>query len=366
MNLIERHHRRRVGIWLLVCCLVLFSLIMLGGATRLTGSGLSMVVWEPVTGVVPPMNEADWQLEFDAYRATPEYQKVNRGMALHEFKVIYWFEFGHRMLARSLGLIFALPLAWFFWHGYIGRRLRWPLLGVLGLGILQGWMGWFMVSSGLVDVPRVSPYRLAAHLSLAMILFAFMLRLALGQLLPAAHQKRPQRRWTIALLIMVAATIFMGAFVAGLHAGLVYNDFPRMAGQWIPDGILGLQPLWRNFFENTATVQFVHRVLAISTLVVAAAAWLQARNSLQDILARRLLGLTLVVVIVQVVLGISTLMLFVPVVLGTLHQGVAVLVLAAIVAADYRISHPPSRGAEHDGRLAPAISQAAGRAGFSK
>src|SRR5690625_1939814 len=154
MNLIERHHQRRMGLWLLICCLVLFSLIMLGGATRLTGSGLSMVVWEPVTGVVPPMNEVDWLLEFDAYRATPEYQKVNRGMALHEFKVIYWFEFGHRMLARSLGLIFALPLAWFFWRGYNGRRLGWPLVGVLGLGRPPGWIGRFMGSRRRWGLPR--------------------------------------------------------------------------------------------------------------------------------------------------------------------------------------------------------------------
>lgn len=343
MNLIERHHQRRIGIWLLICCLVLFSLIVLGGATRLTGSGLSMVVWEPVTGVVPPMNEADWLLEFDAYRATPEYQKINHGMSLEEFKFIYWFEFGHRILARSLGLIFALPLAWFFWRGWISRSLRWPLLGLLALGMLQGWMGWFMVSSGLVDVPRVSPYRLAAHLSLAMILFAFMLRLALGQLLPARHRAQPLRGWTITLLVLVASTIFMGAFVAGLHAGLVYNDFPLMAGQWIPDGILGLKPLWRNFFENTAAVQFLHRLLAISTLVVAGLAWAQVRKRAPDALARQLFHLLLALVFVQVVLGISTLMLYVPVVLGTLHQGVAVLVLAAVIAADYRISHVPLR-----------------------
>src|SRR5690554_4244808 len=176
-NLIERHQQRRMGIWLMACCIVLFLLVMLGGATRLTGSGLSMVVWQPVTGVVPPMNEATWMQEFDAYRQSPEYQKINRGMSLDEFKVIYWFEFGHRMLARSLGLVFALPLAWFWWRGWVPRRLRWPLLGVLGLGALQGWMGWYMVQSGLVDVPRVSPYRLAAHLSLALLIFAFMFRL---------------------------------------------------------------------------------------------------------------------------------------------------------------------------------------------
>lgn len=353
MNLIERHHQRRIGIWLLVCCFVLFSLVMLGGATRLTGSGLSMVEWEPVTGVIPPMSEARWMREFEAYRASPEYQKVNRGMSLDAFKVIYWFEFGHRLLARSLGLVFALPLAWFWWRGWIPRRLRWPLLGIFGLGALQGWMGWYMVQSGLVDIPRVSPYRLAAHLSLALTIFAFMFRLALGLLMPAEHRPHPMRRWTITLLAMTGLTIFVGAFVAGLRAGFVYNDFPLMAGQWIPDGFLGLAPLWRNFFENPATVQFMHRILALTTLALAVVAWWRQRSHSLDVGARRAFDILLTIVAAQAALGIATLMLYVPVVLGTLHQGLAVLVLGAVIAADYRVSHAPG-DAPHSGRLAPA------------
>lgn len=354
MNLIERHHQRRIGIWLLVCCFVLFMLVMLGGATRLTGSGLSMVEWQPVTGVIPPTTEERWMREFDAYRDSPEYQKVNRGMSLDDFKVIYWFEFGHRLLARSLGLVFALPLAWFWWRGWIPRRLRWPLLGILGLGALQGWMGWYMVQSGLIDIPRVSPYRLAAHLSLALIIFAFMFRLALGLLMPAHHRPHSMRGWTILLLVMTALTVFIGAFVAGLRAGFVYNDFPLMAGQWIPDGILGLEPLWRNFFENSATVQFMHRVLALSTLAVAIAAWWRQRMYSLDVGARRAFHILLAMLAVQVALGIATLMLYVPVVLGTLHQGVALLVLGAVIAVDYRVSHVPEGSRAHSGRLASA------------
>jgi len=354
MNLIERHHQRRIGIWLLVCCFVLFLLVMLGGATRLTGSGLSMVEWEPVTGVIPPTSEERWMREFDAYRESPEYQKVNRGMSLDEFKVIYWFEFGHRLLARSLGLVFALPLAWFWWRGWVPKRLRWPLLGILGLGALQGWMGWYMVQSGLVDIPRVSPYRLAAHLGLALIIFSFMFRLALGLLMPVEHRPHPARRWTVTLLILTALTVFVGAFVAGLRAGFVYNDFPLMAGRWIPEGILGLEPMWRNFFENTATVQFMHRVLALSTLAVAIAAWWRQRTHALDTGARRAFHLLLAAMAVQVVLGITTLMLYVPVVLGTLHQGMAVLVLGAVIAADYRVGHMPVGSRAHSGRLAPA------------
>ncbi|MFW5927251.1 MAG: COX15/CtaA family protein, partial [Wenzhouxiangella sp.] len=337
MNLIERHQNRMIGIWLLVCCAVLISLILLGGATRLTGSGLSMVEWQPVTGFIPPTSEADWMREFDAYRQSPEYREVNRGMSLDEFKVIYWFEFGHRLLARSLGLIFALPLAWFWWRGMVPRRLRWPLLGLLGLGALQGYMGWFMVQSGLVDIPRVSPYRLAAHLTLALLIFSIMLRLALRLLWPGApRRERPVlRRWTLAIVTLVAVTILSGAFVAGLRAGLVYNDFPRMAGQWIPDGILGLEPLWRNFFENTATVQFIHRILALSTLGLVGAAWLRMRSGDPVRPAvRKAFHALFALALVQVTLGITTLMLYVPVVLGTLHQGVAVLVLGAALVAD--------------------------------
>lgn len=343
-----------MGIWLMVCCFVLFLLVMLGGATRLTGSGLSMVEWEPVTGVVPPTTEERWMREFDAYRASPEYQQVNRGMSLDEFKVIYWFEFGHRLLARSLGLVFALPLAWFWWRGWVPRRLRWPLVGILGLGALQGWMGWYMVQSGLVDIPRVSPYRLAAHLSLALIIFALMFRVGLGLLAPSPHRKHPLRRWTIALLVVTALTVFVGAFVAGLRAGFVYNDFPLMGGQWIPQGILGLEPLWRNFFENPATVQFMHRLLAFLTLAVALAAWWRHRRAGGlDRGTRTAFHLMLLAVGVQVGLGITTLMLYVPVTLGTLHQGVAVLVLAAVISADYRVGHVRNTGV-HQGRLASA------------
>jgi len=347
MNRIERHHQRRMGQWLMVCCLVLFALVMLGGATRLTGSGLSMVEWQPVTGVIPPTSEETWMREFNAYRQSPEYQKVNRGMSLDEFKVIYWFEFGHRLLARSLGLVFALPLAWFWWRGWISRRLRWPLLGLLGLGALQGWMGWYMVQSGLVDIPRVSPYRLAAHLSLALIIFAIMFRLALGLLWPAepARRRPPLRLWTRTVLILVALTVFVGAFVAGLRAGHIYNDFPLMAGRWIPEGILGLEPLWRNLFENPATVQFLHRLLGLSTLAVIALAWYRAIVGHQAAAGqRRVFHLLLAAGFAQVVLGIATLMLYVPVALGTLHQGGAVVVLAAALAAHYRASRGPDPG----------------------
>ncbi len=329
-------NERLIGLWLLACCLVLLALIMLGGATRLTGSGLSMVHWQPLS-VVPPMSEAAWQLEFNAYRQSPEYIKVNRGMSLDEFKVIYWYEFGHRLLARALGLVFALPLAWFWWRGMLPKRLNWPMLGLLALGAAQAYMGWYMVKSGLVDIPRVSPYRLAAHLSLALVIFVIMLRLALGLLWPARRSPEPPGLIHGLRLVfaLIAITIVSGAFVAGLKAGLVYNTFPLMEGRWVPTGILALEPTWRNLFENTATVQFVHRLLAITTLAAIGLVWWASRRTGMPSALARSISVLLVLAVAQVLLGIATLLTYVPVTLGTLHQGMAVGVLSAALVAEW-------------------------------
>ena len=194
MQAVERAQERAIGIWLMVCCATLLALVMLGGATRLTESGLSIVDWRPVTGVLPPMGDEAWQAEFEKYRQSPQYTKVNRGMSLDDFKLIFWYEYGHRLLARVLGLLFALPLLWFWLRRAIPQHLRWPLLGILALGAAQGYMGWFMVKSGLVDIPRVSHYRLAAHLSLALLIYASMFWLAVRTLWPAAANAQPLGR----------------------------------------------------------------------------------------------------------------------------------------------------------------------------
>ena len=329
---------RAVGWWLLSCCMVLLTLVMVGGATRLTESGLSIVDWKPVTGVLPPIGEAAWQAEFTRYQESPQYTAVNRGMALPEFKVIFWFEFIHRLLARLLGLWFALPLLWFWLRGAIPPRLRWPLLGILALGGAQGYLGWFMVQSGLVDVPRVSPYRLAAHLSLALIVYALMLRVGLGLLLPRAkvEAKELARRWPgRVLLSLVAVTIVFGAFVAGLRAGLMYNTFPLMGGHWVPPGLSALEPAWRNLLENPVTVQFIHRILGLTTFTVTLWAWWRMRAIAQDRAQVRSRHALALMVTIQVTLGICTLLWMVPVWLGTLHQGGAVLLLSAAIAAGY-------------------------------
>lgn len=322
---------RQVAAWLLTCCAVLFALVVLGGVTRLTGSGLSITDWRPVTGVLPPLSEAAWQGEFDLYRATPEYQQVNRGMSMSEFKLIYAYEYAHRLLARFLGLVFIVPLVVFWARGKIPARLRMPLLGVLALGMVQGYMGWFMVKSGLVDIPRVSPYRLGMHLGLALAIFAAMFWLALGLLRP---RTRPAGsgglRW---LLLLIAVTIMSGAFVAGNKAGLVYNTFPTMGGQWVPDGLLHLQPAWRNWFEHPVTVQFTHRLLGLLTVALVLLAWVRSLRLPLAPAARLSLHLLAVMSVIQASLGVATLLTYVPVALGAAHQGGAVLLLSATLFA---------------------------------
>ncbi|MCB1609331.1 MAG: COX15/CtaA family protein [Xanthomonadales bacterium] len=323
-----------VGRWLLFCCAVLLALVMLGGATRLTESGLSIVEWKPVTGVLPPIGEQAWSAEFDRYRESPQYAKVNRGMSLSEFKLIFWFEYAHRLLARSLGLVFGLPLLWFWLRGRLPQGTGWPLLGILALGAAQGYMGWYMVKSGLVDIPRVSHYRLAAHLSLALLIYACMFALALRLCWPrlgsTAVYSGHRRLYRILLGVLVVTIVF-GAFVAGLRAGLIYNTFPLMAGELIPAQLLALSPGWLNWLENPVTIQFTHRWLALS--VLALVLWLgwSLRRAELGAAQRGALRALLAMTLIQLSLGISTLLLKVPVWLGTLHQGGAVLLLSAVL-----------------------------------
>lgn len=356
MNTTHPGSERQIAIWLLACCAILFALLVLGGVTRLTGSGLSITDWRPVTGAMPPLSEQAWQQEFDLYRASPEYRVVNRGMSLHEFKVIYGYEYAHRLLARLLGLAFALPLAWFWIRGRIPPRLRWPLLGILGLGMLQGYMGWFMVKSGLVDIPRVSPYRLGAHLGLALLIYASMFWIALGLLRPRGEPASLQvRRGLQPVLLVVAVTIMSGALVAGLKAGFVYNTFPLMAGQWVPDGLLHLEPAWRNWFENPATVQFTHRLLGLGTLALVLLLWLRAMRLPLSATQKLAFHGMAAAAILQATLGIKALLMFVPVSVGAAHQGGAVLLLSMVMFA----LHESGRGTRPVSVAAPAEATAA-------
>jgi cytochrome c oxidase assembly protein subunit 15 len=318
---------RTIGLWLLVIAGMVFAMVVLGGVTRLTESGLSMVEWRPVTGWLPPLTRAAWEQAFAAYQEFPEYHKVNAGMTLAEFKGIYWFEYLHRLWGRLIGLAFALPFLVFIPKGWINWQLGWKLFGVFVLGGLQGVLGWYMVKSGLIDRPDVSQYRLVAHLGLALLIYGYLLWVALGLLTPA-RTTGPANGFAqaaIGIACSVLLTALAGGFVAGLDAGFVYNTFPLMDGELIPSRLFAASPAWRAFFEDVTTVQFTHRVLAIATLLaVLLFRWsLRGRSlSRRGLLAANLLA---VWVIVQFALGVATLLSMVSLPLATLHQASAVL-----------------------------------------
>ncbi len=317
---------KRVATWLLICCALVFVMVVLGGVTRLTGSGLSMVDWRPVTGLLPPMGDSEWQQVFEMYRDTPEFQKKNSHMDVNDFKGIFWLEYLHRLLGRTIGIVFLLPFLFFVWKGYIRKREfpKYTLMFVLGG--MQGLLGWYMVKSGLVDNPHVSQYRLTAHLIAAFLIYAYMLWVALSLLFPPQSANRhPWYGKTLALTTLITVTIISGGFVAGLKAGKIYNTFPKMGEYWIPPDFLALEPVWRNVFDNMATVQFDHRILAIATFALIVAYWAYLRKSDLPARIRRGVNALLHTAVLQVILGISTLLLVVPIFLAASHQAVAML-----------------------------------------
>lgn len=332
---------RTIALWLLVCCAAIFAMVVLGGVTRLTGSGLSIVRWEPITGVLPPLNETAWEQVFQLYQQSPEYRLKNQGMSLDGFKTIFWFEYAHRLLGRLIGVIFLVPLIFFVIRRQVDRSLIPKLVLMFVLGGLQGLLGWYMVMSGLVNDPHVSQYRLTAHLGLALLIYAYMFWVALDLLFPdTGHiQKRGATAGLIVLLVFLTA--LSGGFVAGTRAGLAYNTFPLMDGQWVPGGMFTLTPLWSNLFENVTTVQFDHRLLATLLFLVIPAFWWRARR--QPLAPRVQIGLhvLLMTLFLQLGLGISTLLLRVPVALGTAHQGGAVLLLTAALFVWHRMRREP-------------------------
>jgi cytochrome c oxidase assembly protein subunit 15 len=325
---------RPVALWLLACCALVFLMVVVGGVTRLTHSGLSIVEWKPLVGTLPPLDDAQWQETFDKYKLTPEYREVNKGMNLAEFKGIFWWEYYHRLLGRLIGVAFLLPYLWFLARrrvppGYAGR-----LAGIFVLGGLQGAMGWYMVKSGLVDDPRVSQFRLTAHLGLAFVIFAAMFWTALSLLraptAAAAPVVRDLGRWALWLALLVFVMVLTGGFVAGIRAGFAYNTWPLMNGELVPPELFMLEPWWRNFFWNMATVQFQHRLVAYAlALAVAWLWWRVVATPGVPAVARVGTHLLLAAIVVQIALGISTLLLVVPLSLAAAHQAGAVVVLAA-------------------------------------
>lgn len=301
-------------------------MVVLGGVTRLTGSGLSMVDWRPVTGVLPPLGDSEWQQVFEMYQQTPEFQKENSHMEVSDFKGIFWLEYLHRLLGRTIGIVFLVPFLFFVWKGHIQKREFPKYMLMFVLGGMQGVLGWYMVKSGLVDKPDVSQYRLAAHLLAAFLIYAYMFWVALTLLFPPLEtQRHPWYGKTLALTALITVTVMSGAFVAGLKAGKIYNTFPKMGEYWIPPDVLALEPAWRNFFDNMATVQFEHRVLAITTFVLIVAYWARLRKADLPARIRRGVNALLHTAVLQVALGIATLLLVVPISLAASHQAVAML-----------------------------------------
>jgi heme a synthase len=341
----SQRNRRLVATWLFVVAGMILVMIVLGGATRLTGSGLSIMEWAPVSGILPPLNQADWEQLFRLYQQIPQYTLLHEGMGLAGFQHIFWLEWTHRLWGRLIGVVFLLPLIWFWATGRIEHRLRPWLLLLFLLGGLQGAVGWFMVASGFFpDATAVSPSRLVVHLALALGLYAAIVWTGLVVLRPTPTQRPqtlPLRRLAIACCTLVALTIVAGGFVAGTHAGFAYNSFPLMDGQVVPDGYARLTPFLRNLTENIAAVQFDHRVLATLTALLAActvAVGLAARAPLEVRLPLYALGLT---TSVQYGLGVATLLLVVPTGLAAAHQANAVLVLTASLVLLHALRRPP-------------------------
>jgi heme a synthase len=331
---IPEDRRRPIRIWLWSIAALTFGVLVVGGITRLTLSGLSIVSWDPLFGVIPPIGDGQWQAAFDAYRQFPDYD-WRTGMSLAEFKFIFFWEYLHRLLARLIGVVFLVPFLWFWARGSFNRALAGRALALFALGGMQGVMGWFMVMSGLVDRPSVSHYRLAAHLSLAFLIFGYALwlardlRVASARVAVAAPVQRMMVRGLALFGAVLSVQIVWGAFVAGLRAGRFYPTFPLMGGRLVPAELLRLDPVTRNFVENPIAVQWTHRVIGTVLLISAVVLVTRVLRSAADAMSRRLAVVLLSLVGTQYLLGILTLVHRVPVSLGVIHQAVALVIFGA-------------------------------------
>ena len=321
--------RAMVRAWLIVVALMIVAMVVVGGATRLTQSGLSITEWQPIHGVVPPLNQAQWQEEFSRYQQIPQYQQLNKGMTLAEFQGIFWWEWSHRLLGRLIGAVVLLPLIFFWATGRIEPRLKPRLVALFLLGGLQGLVGWWMVKSGLSVRTSVSQYRLAIHLTFAALILAYTVWLARGLAPSPLSGTRRRLRGVAGLLVgLTFVQIFLGGLTAGLHAGLTYNTWPLMDGTLVPSGLFDLSPWWRNLFESVLTVQFDHR---LGAYVLFALAWGHAFQARYTPYSRSALGLALLVTL-QAMLGVTTLLMVVPLDVALTHQfGATIVLIAAVV-----------------------------------
>lgn len=341
---------RRIAYWLIIVAFMIYGMVILGGVTRLTGSGLSMVHWDPIMGAIPPLTQQEWDKSFDAYKKYPEYKQLNRDMDLSEYKKIFAFEYTHRLLGRSIGIVFLIPFLFFYFRKQIKPSLTPKLITMFVLGGLQGLLGWFMVKSGLVDKPNVSQFRLAAHLMMAILIYSYILWTAWGLLSPTPRNAwapgikklRGQVRILTAIIVLM---IVSGAFVAGTHAGAVFKTFPDMSGHIFPPGLFSMSPFLANFVENTTTIQFDHRLIAYVIVIFLSLTWYRSRHYTLTSSTRTTFNLLLIMMIIQVTLGISTLLSVpdvpvragVSVLLAAMHQGGALLLLTIALYLNHEL-----------------------------
>ena len=350
--------QRAVRAWLFSVAALIAIMVLVGGATRLTESGLSIVEWKPVTGALPPLDQAQWEQAFEAYRQIPQYHQLNAGMTLSEFKTIFWWEWSHRLLGRVIGVVYLLPFLYFLWRGGMGSELKRRLWLIFGLGALQGAVGWWMVASGLSERIEVSQYRLATHLVLALLIFAAVVwTLRRLSERPSVVVSARLKITSAALLVLTFAQLYLGALVAGLRAGLIYNTWPDIDGAFIPSGarLWFEQPWWRNLFENTLTVQFEHRMTAYALFAIALLHAFDAIVSRAGAAARGALWLAAAVTL-QALLSILTLINQVPLALALSHQAVAILVLTLAVLQAERLAGRQTEVAPRD--VAATLGQA--------
>ena len=331
----QLHYDRQIAGWLLLCAAVIFGMILLGGVTRLTHSGLSMVEWKPLIGIIPPLSEQAWLDIFEKYKQFPEYQKINKGMSLDGFKAIFMYEYLHRVLGRLIGVLFLLPLLYFAFRRLVRPGLMPKLVILFFMGGLQGLLGWYMVKSGLVNDPRVSQYRLTAHLGVAVAIYAYMLWVAFDLLFAGDNDGerggRPYARWSLALVSLVYVMILSGGLVAGTRAGFAYPTWPLMGDTFIPPGLYATSPAWLAMFEDITTIQFNHRMFAYLLFALISSFAYRVYRGAGGGHARLAAVLLVLALCVQVTLGISTLLLHVPVAIAAAHQGGAVVLLSATV-----------------------------------
>jgi heme a synthase len=329
------NHSRPIIIWLLAGCLLIWGMVVVGGITRLTHSGLSMAKWK-ISSVIPPHTDEEWQSDFNDYKQTPEFKQVNSDFTLEDYKHIYWWEFIHRLIGRTIGVVFLIPFAFFLYKGWLKGPLIWKTLIIFAMGGAQGVLGWYMVASGLQDVPHVSHYFLAAHLITAFITFGYGFWVALDIIYPTditlpSPKMRGLIKWNWALLFFVVIQIVYGAFTSGLHAGQVYPTWPKMGENWVAPETTALSPVWKNFLDGLAGVQFIHRYNAYVVVLLVFIIWFKSRK--MQLLPTQSNGVKFLIgmVLLQFLLGVFTLIYTVPLVLGVLHQTGAFLLFASSI-----------------------------------